>query len=499
MTEAVTPPPLHRISFPGRLRLCYTPSAPHPKQAAFLASNAYEMFFGGSGGGGKSFCLLAAALQYADVPGYSALILRRKLTDLTMRNALIDMSHQWLDQYRNLGVVYNANERKWTFPSTGPGPGAVIQFGYLDGPQDLGRYRGIEVQTVCWDELGEFPDEDLYTFLFSRLRRPVGLGREAIVEKYGTAPDGTSLFDIPLRFRAASNPGGAGSSWVYRRFVDPETRTAPFMPSSYRENPAISDAEYEQALSNLSEIERRRMGDGDWTIAEVPGALWKMADIGRDDWTVTVTIESGLDVVRHWNQTDGLGRFDRVGMGIDPSVGEGAGDEAGIVVAGQEPTGRIVVLDDRSKAAHPDEWSRDAVIAYHEWQCSFMVIEEDQGGQLNRTQIHSAADALGMARPNVILRKASKVGPKEVRAAAARQGYTTSPPMVVHHPDLAGGKLEAQQVSWVPGAPKALTGVKSPDRIDALAWVVREMFYGAATTTASDMNAIKDRLRKWST
>jgi phage terminase large subunit-like protein len=49
--------------------------------------------------------------------------------------------------------------------------------------------------------------------------------------------------------------------------------------------------------------------------------------------------------------------------------------------------------------------------------------------------------------------------------------------MVVHHPDLAGGGLEGQQTSWVPKGSSAVSGVKSPDRIDALGWMVREFLY----------------------
>src|SRR5262245_6960931 len=55
---------------------------PHPRQQEFLLLSATrEVFFGGAGGGGKSQSLLYGALQYADTPGYAAIILRRKYTD----------------------------------------------------------------------------------------------------------------------------------------------------------------------------------------------------------------------------------------------------------------------------------------------------------------------------------------------------------------------------------------------------------------------------------
>lgn len=621
----------------------------------------------------NSYSLLAAALQFVDVPGYSALILRRKLTDLSQPGALISMSQEWLDNIP--GASFNKNERKWTF-DTGPGNRpATLQFGYLDHPTDIGRYRGTEyhfcvesstpilmgdeswkpicdivvgeqvmtlqgprrvtathrpgvkplvsIETiegttlvslrhrvlcadgtwatpeeiavsstddrtdgkgpysaslqgslphrwsaqlavygqggtsaragqvchpytkepvtlpsgavhistvdmalageaeVCdltvsgashyiawggivsancgWDELGEFPSEDAYTFLFSRLRKPSGLDRASIIRRFGQAPDGVTLLDIPLRVRSASNPGGPGSAWVSARFVEPATAKAPFIPSSYRENPAIRNEEYEQALAKLSEIERRRMGDGDWTIQEIPGALWKLEDIGRDDWHVDVVIDGGdspdLVVARPWNITDDpVNRFARTIMGIDPSVGEGKGDECGIVVGGQEESGRVVVLDDLSLQAHPDDWSQVAIRNYHLYGCTKIVIEDNQGKVTLETQLNSAADKLGLARPKLQRRNAT--GTKEQRAGVAQQLYTGPRPMVVHVDDLKGGKLEAQMVGWVPGAPKSQQTVNSPDRVDALVWMVSEMLYPQGSQVRQTSRT-KSKLSSW--
>lgn len=81
------------------LELRTTPFVPHdptPRQAAFLLLECLEAFYGGAGGGGKSDALLMAALYYADIPGYNALIIRRSLADLAMPSALMDRAHEWL-------------------------------------------------------------------------------------------------------------------------------------------------------------------------------------------------------------------------------------------------------------------------------------------------------------------------------------------------------------------------------------------------------------------
>ena len=437
----------------GGVRLRYLPpnTRPNNKQKVFLSTTTDELFFGGSGGGGKSFALMAAALQFADVPGYSALILRRKLTDLTQAGALLDMSHEWLDPYKKFGVRFNANERRWYFPS-----GAKVQFGYLNHPQDVGRYRGGEFHFLGFDELGEFPFEDPYTFLFSRLRGPRGLSEDEVIRRFGKAPDGTTLLDIPLRVRSASNPGGPGMEWVKARFVDDETRKAFFIPSSYKDNPAIDNVEYEAALAKLSEVERRRMGDGDWEIAEVPGALWQMKMIGRDPWVME----------------DGVEQFDSVAMGVDPTVGSGAGDECGIVVVGVRADGQIVVLADCSMRGNPDEWSKVAVSAYYRYGCSRIACEDNQGGLMNVTQLTNAADKMGVAPPRVELRRAK--GSKEQRAATVQSAYTRDPAKVVHSVELKSTRLEQQMVSWVPGGGRTQD---SPDRVDALVWALREFLY----------------------
>src|SRR6266478_1462881 len=50
----------------------------------------------GAAGGGKSVALLMAALQYADVPGYHALLLRPTLGEFQLPGGLLELSHDWL-------------------------------------------------------------------------------------------------------------------------------------------------------------------------------------------------------------------------------------------------------------------------------------------------------------------------------------------------------------------------------------------------------------------
>jgi hypothetical protein len=81
-------------------------------QTGFLVLDHLEAFYGGAAGGGKSDALLAGALQYVDVPGYAALILRRTFKQLSLPGAIMARSKEWLAPFRKSGEVHwNDDER----------------------------------------------------------------------------------------------------------------------------------------------------------------------------------------------------------------------------------------------------------------------------------------------------------------------------------------------------------------------------------------------------
>lgn len=113
----------------------FCPEEPSITQKVFLRTYCMEALFGGAAGGGKSSALLMSALQYVDVPGYSAIIFRRTYADLALPGAIMDRFINWMAPYDE--VRWNANNYIATFPS-----GARISFGYLNNQQDYLRYKG---------------------------------------------------------------------------------------------------------------------------------------------------------------------------------------------------------------------------------------------------------------------------------------------------------------------------------------------------------------------
>lgn len=219
----------------------YIRAIPTDKQAAFLLLDAREALYGGAAGGGKSQALLMAALQYADVPGYAALLLRRTLTDLALPGALMDRAADWL---AGTPARWSQKDKTWTFPS-----GATLTFGYLDHPSHRYRYQSSEFQFIGFDELTQFGESE-YTYLFSRLRR-----RTDVL--------------APLRMRSASNPGGIGHDWVRRRFlIDGVRQGRLFVPAGLDDNPHMDRASYAQNLGALDPLTRDRLLKGDWDIAD---------------------------------------------------------------------------------------------------------------------------------------------------------------------------------------------------------------------------------------
>lgn len=217
----------------------YIPQVPSPAQAAFLVVPHKEALYGGAAGGGKSIGLLMAALQYVDIAGYNAILFRRTFRDLALPEALMSVSQEWL---RGTDAKWNGGDYRWTFPS-----GATLSFGYLDSERDKYRYQSAAFQFIGFDELTQF-EEANFTYLFSRLRRKEGV-------------------TVPLRMRAATNPGGVGHEWVRQRYIDEQAPGTDrvFIPALLSDNPYLDKETYIDSLQNLSPVEREQLLNGDWS------------------------------------------------------------------------------------------------------------------------------------------------------------------------------------------------------------------------------------------
>lgn len=295
----------------ARLRELLTPRwngfmahAPTARQhAGLLLNEKRELLYGGAAGGGKSDFLLMAALQFVDVPGYCAAILRRTFSQLSKADGLLLRAQEWLTGKAQGVETMGGTPTKWIFPS-----GARLEFGHCQREQDRYDYQSAAYQFIGFDELTQFT-ERIYLYLMSRLRRMEG------------AP-------VPLRVRSASNPGGIGHDWVKARFIEADDDKRVFLPSRLQDNPHLDRVEYESALNELHPYDRAQLLEGNWDVRP-PGAIFR-----REWFDVIPEVPADVDrPVRYWDLA-----------GTEPSAGTDPDWTAGSKMA-RTPGGYFPILD----------------------------------------------------------------------------------------------------------------------------------------------------------
>jgi phage terminase large subunit-like protein len=155
----------------------------------------------------------------------------------------------------------------------------------------------------------------------------------------------------------------------------------------------------------------------------------------------------------------------RVLVAVDPAVtNTDASDEHGIIVGGLAEDQRAVVLEDASTTGSPTEWARRAVSLYRSYAADGIVIEVNQGGDM-------VAHTLRTIDPNVRIIEVRATRGKHVRAEPVAALYEQG--RVAH----VGGfpELEAQMTQMTT---HGYEGEGSPDRLDALVWLLTELFDG---------------------
>lgn len=265
-------------ALPGIVGNPCIPVWPQPKQAAFLRCNQREVLYGGAAFGGKTFAMLMAALQYAHVPGYSAIIFRRSYPELVRAEGLVPLTRRWLT---GKGPVWNEQRKIWTWPNE-----ATLALGSIDSRKHLERWAaGPSYQFIGYEELTTFP-EDFYRTMFSRLRRP----------KVGP------LSRVPIRMRSTTNPGGIGHAWVKARWDLPRggRKGRIFVPALLTDNKAGDAVEYVESLRELDPVTLARMLEGNWDVVE-GGTFIDRGWFGQPEHPNAAPARDELRLVRAWD------------------------------------------------------------------------------------------------------------------------------------------------------------------------------------------------------
>lgn len=421
-------------------------TAKQKEAQAVLAGPATHILLEGGSRSGKTFLLTrATAYRAIKAPGSRHGIFRFRLNHI--KASIVLDTFPKVMQVCFPGVKYDLNKSDLfaTFENK-----AEIWFGGLDDKERTEKILGLEFVTLYLNEISQIPlaSRDM---VMTRLAQKVS--QQIKDEKTGQVIER----ELAPRFYYDLNPTNR-AHWGYRLFhdkVDPETKRPLGTPEAYayfRINPEDNlenlSATYLQTLQGMSARQQKRFLRGEWSDA-TPNALFPEENIDK------------------WRVIDGrVPEFLRVVVGVDPS---GSGDEdnvdndaIGIIVGALGIDGNAYVLEDCTVKAGPGTWGRIATTAFDRHQANVVVGEVNYGGDMVRATIQAA-------RPRTPFKKVTASRGKHVRAepfsALYEQGKVRH---VGNFPELEDELAGMSTIGY--------TGSGSPNRADALIWVLAELF-----------------------
>lgn len=233
-------------------RLVWEPNS--TPQRLLLGCPAYEVFFGGARGGGKTDGVLGEWAQHAARYRSNAigLMVRRTSVQLT---ETVERARQL---FIPLGAKFTSKPDNCVMPG-----GARLNFRYLERDQDAESYQGHSYTRVYVEEAGNFPNPAPIMKLHATLRSGAG---------------------VPVRMRLTGNPGGPGHHWLKARYIDPSPPLVPisdpetglqrvYIPSRVADNVSLDQQAYIAQLrqSGSPELVRAWL-EGDWDV--IAGAFF---------------------------------------------------------------------------------------------------------------------------------------------------------------------------------------------------------------------------------
>jgi len=190
----------------------------------------------------------------------------------------------------------------------------------------------------------------------------------------------------------------------------------------------------------LTKYEGTRLGRQELNaeiLSEIEGALWTLRMIDRD------RVKTHPDLVK-------------LAVAIDPSVTSNKdSDECGIIMGGMAADGQIYIKEDLSDIMTPLVWAGKAVDTYHRVKADRILAETNNGGDLVETVIHQIDHNAAYESVWASRGKVTRAEPVQALYEQRRVHHVGSLP-----------KLEDEMTTWTP------KDGKSPNRIDALVWLV---------------------------
>lgn len=251
-------------------------------QERFLAlpDENLDALYGGAGGGGKSWALLAYAIRTCHrFPGLQAFWFRRSFPEL---NQSVLRTLARYNYAKILGARWDGSKYELRFPG-----GSVLTFGHAKNLQEAASLSSAEINLLILDERTTIPP-DVVEFIYTRIR--------------------SGVEGVPcLGARSASNPGHVGHGVVKADYVDATERGTKeiidaagrrriFIPAKATDNPYVGD--YDKTLEGIADPDlRARIKDGDWSA---------MPDAAFPDWKPDRIIVPAFEIPDTWECRGGM-------------------------------------------------------------------------------------------------------------------------------------------------------------------------------------------------
>lgn len=411
-----------------------------PKQEKaneILASDATHIALGGGGRSGKTFVLVRAVIIRAiKEPNSRHAIFRFRFNSLkasVVLDTLPKVLQLCFPELPSISSMLNKTDWYLKLPN-----GSEIWFAGLDDKERVEKILGMEFATEYFNECSQIPWQSVVMALTRLAQKTKTLRIKAYYD-----------FNPPSK-----------KHWTYLRFIEkknPDTGNLysdPFNYAFFKINPDDNKEnlapEYLKSLDDLPERARNRFKLGMFAD-DSEGCLWS---------------EELLAVNRKLGQQGTLPEWLRIVVAVDPSGCRGEedfrSDEIGIIVAALGDDSHGYVLEDLSGRYSPEEWGRVAVDAYERYSADTVVGEDNFGGDMVRSIVHAA-------NPSVPYQSVHASRGKIIRADPVAQLYEQGK---VHHVGYFP-EMEDQMLAMTTAG---YTGIKSPDRMDALVWAITYLF-----------------------
>jgi hypothetical protein len=244
---------------------------PGPQTMAYH-SQADELLYGGSAGGGKSDLLVGLAIN----EHRRGIIFRREYTQL---KDMVDRSREIVQDKGR----FNANDNIWRGLPGAPG-GRVLEFAAMQRETDWQKFRGRAKDYYGFDELTEFVRLQFKSVIaWNRTTVPGQRCRVVCASNPPASSDGEWVIEYWAPWLDDQHPQPAvageirwfavidgkdkevedGRPFTHKELtIKPKSRT--FVPARVTDNPFLMATDYMTTLQNLPEPLRSQLMFGDW-------------------------------------------------------------------------------------------------------------------------------------------------------------------------------------------------------------------------------------------